>query len=54
MRLKVLFVVMLVLSNLAWFGAYRVLNQAFVREIGERHRVERDRDFWSDQAWQIE
>ncbi len=53
MRLKLLLVTLLVLSNLAWFGMYRTLDQAFAREIGERHRLERDRDFWSDQAGQL-
>lgn len=49
MRVKLL-VIMLVLSNFAWAWAYHVVGKTLKQDVVWRHQVEKERDFWQDQA----
>jgi hypothetical protein len=50
MRIKLLLVTLLVLSNVIWFRAYRIRNQAWLDGITWRHQLEQERDFFQKQA----
>jgi hypothetical protein len=51
MRIKLLLVALLVLSNLVWFRAYRIRNESWMDGITWRHQLEEERDFWQKQAF---
>ena len=50
MRIKLLLVALLVASNATWFEVYRIMDKTLAQEIVLWHQVEKDRDFFQDQA----
>ena len=48
MRIKLFFVTILVVCNLAWFLVYRAMNKALTYEAARLDQVERQRDDYLD------
>ena len=44
MQIKILWAVLIV-TNLAWFLAFRIVDKGRMSEISDRHQVEQQRDF---------
>ena len=49
MQTKILWIV-LIMTNVAWFVAFQIVDKGRVREISERHNVEQQRDFCQNQV----
>ena len=45
MQLKILWVVLLV-TNLAWFVAFTIVNKGRVQETAQREQLQQQRDYW--------
>ena len=52
MQTKILWIV-LIMTNVAWFVAFQIVDNGRVREIAERHNVEQQRDFCQTQVGKL-
>ena len=52
MHIKILWVVLIV-TNLSWFVAYRIVDKGRVSEISQRQNVEQQRDFCQSQVGKL-
>jgi hypothetical protein len=52
MQTKILWLV-LIMSNLAWFVAFQIVDKGRMREISERQNVEQQRDFCQSQIGKL-
>ena len=52
MQTKILWIV-LIMTNVAWFVAFRIVDKGRVREISERQNVEQQRDFCQNQVGKL-
>jgi hypothetical protein len=52
MQIKVLWIVLIV-TNLGWFAAFRIVDQGRMNEISGRQNVEQQRDFCQGQLGKL-
>lgn len=52
MQIKILWVVLIV-SNLAWFAAFRIVDKDKQQETAQRQQLEQQRDYWQAQAGKL-
>jgi hypothetical protein len=51
-HLKILWVVLLV-TNLAWFVAFRIVDKGKKQETAQREQLQQQRDYWQSQAGKL-
>jgi hypothetical protein len=53
MRVKLLLVTLLLLSNVVWFEANQVEREGLAWLKHERDYAEEDRDYWMNRSWRL-
>jgi hypothetical protein len=53
MRVKLLLVTLLLLSNVVWFEANQVERERLAWLKHERDYAEEDRDYWMNRSWRL-